>query len=112
MKKIYLVDWTTALALKIDGRLGIKDPMLMNMAVRAKLIRRSVTGKYDWWKQVLDSKYMEGPRKRSFDKPLNNPVGSPIWKLLQASQTIMQSQLTWIPGNRKKIQLWTDSLKG
>jgi hypothetical protein len=38
--------------------------------------------------------------------------GSPIGKLLSASIPLIQSQLTWIPGNGRKILIGADSIMG
>jgi hypothetical protein len=89
-------------ALKESGGLGIKDPLLMNLAMGAKLLWRLISWKIECWKRILLRKYLEGPRLRCLDHVINNQ-GSPIWKLLQNLQSILQDLLTWILGNGKKL---------
>jgi len=38
---------------KFHGRLGIKDPTLMNVAMAEILLWRLISGKYDWWKKII-----------------------------------------------------------
>jgi hypothetical protein len=34
--------------------------------------------------------------------------GSPIWKLIRASVSLIQNHLRWNPGNGKEIKIWED----
>jgi hypothetical protein len=38
--------------------------------------------------------------------------GSTLWKLLKSTMSIIQSKLTWTPGNGKLINVWTDNIMG
>jgi hypothetical protein len=97
---------------KSNGGLGILDPSLSNLALGAKILWRLVTDNQEWWKRVILNKYLTGDRLRCLDSPPSRILGSPIWKLLRASLPLFQSKATWIPGNGKKICVWTDSIMG
>jgi hypothetical protein len=43
---------------------------------------------------------------------VGNLKGSPIWKFPKESAPIIQDKLTWIPGNRKLISIWNESILG
>jgi hypothetical protein len=36
--------------------------------------------------------------------------GSPIWKLLKYALPLLEVKLTWISGNGKEINFWTDNI--
>lgn len=84
----------------------------MNIALGVKVLWHLITGQFDWWKQVLFKKYLHGNRKRCLDHPLDEGRGSPIWKLCKAVACLIQSKLTWIPGNGRLISIWDDSIMG
>jgi hypothetical protein len=67
-----MVKWNTVRAPKDRGRLGIKDPTIMNMALGAKLVWKLISRKLEWWKKVLLTKYFQGNGKRCIDSPLEN----------------------------------------
>jgi hypothetical protein len=111
-KRFHLISWSIVRAPKMHGGLGILDPRLMNLALGGKILWRIVTRKYDWWKKVLVKKYFTGPRKRCLDELPTARNGSPIWKLINAVVPIIQSDLTWVPGNGGSIDIWHDNIMG
>ena len=58
-KKFHLVKWDIVKRTKSKGGLGNRDPKKMNKALGEKLISRLVTGKKEWWKEVLRKKYQK-----------------------------------------------------
>jgi hypothetical protein len=62
----------------VHGNLGIKDHILMNLAMGAKLLWHLITGKYDWSKKILHEKYFIGTRKRCLEAIPKTREGSPI----------------------------------
>jgi hypothetical protein len=75
-KKFHLVNWNTVRSLKDNGGLGIKDPMLMNIAMRAKILWHLTSRQLEWWKNVLVKKYFHGNRKWCLDSSLARVKGS------------------------------------
>jgi hypothetical protein len=88
---------------KSNGGLGIKDPMLANLALGAKMLWRMIMGDYVNWKKALVYKYFQRDHLRGVELPIGPLIGSPIWKLLQVSIPLLLSHLSWIPRNGKSI---------
>jgi hypothetical protein len=107
-KIFHLVNWQVVRAPKSHGGLGVKDPILANLALGSKMLWRMITREFDWWKKSLIFKYFQKDRLRGLENQQLHPNGSPIWKLLQASFPLLQRKLTWIPGNGKCIRIWDD----
>jgi len=98
-KKFHLINWNIVKRPKENGGLSIKDPVLTNLAMGAKILWNLVSGRNDLWKQVLKRKYLIGDRLRCPDQCDSLRGGSPVGKLLSASIPLIQIQLTWISGN-------------
>jgi hypothetical protein len=63
-------------------------------------------GKNEWWKKALVKKYLEGDMRRCLDAPLIRKEGSPIWKMIRVSHSLLLSSLHWVPRNDKLINIW------
>jgi hypothetical protein len=107
-KKLHMVNWSTVCAPKENGGLGIQDPKKINIALGEKLIWRLITGGKEWWKKEICYKYLSKNRKRCLETTTFNHLGSPIWKLIRASMSLIQNHLRWSPGNGKEIKIWED----
>jgi len=111
-KKFHRINWSTiGLTIDRDG-LAIRDPSLKNIALGAKVAQRLVSSVNEWWKCALLSRYLNGSRLRCLDSPLPTSKGSPIWKLIKITSPLIQSHLSWLPGNGKTISLWYDNITG
>ena len=66
-KKFHLVNWNVVKQPKLNGGLGIREARLMNTTMGAKLVRRMIAGKKEWWKEVLRKKYIRRPRIKSIE---------------------------------------------
>ena len=62
-----MVNWAITCAPKENGGLGIRDPKMINLALRAKLIWRVIKGEKEWWKKDLCNKYLSKVRKICLD---------------------------------------------
>jgi hypothetical protein len=111
-KKFHLISWDKIKQPRENGGLSIRDPMLVNLSMGAKILWNLVSGKNDWWKQAIKKKYLLGDRLRCLDQINSLSRGSPVGKLLSASIPLIQKQLTWIPGNGRKILIKEDSIMG
>lgn len=109
-KKYHLIKWDIVKHPNESGGLGIKDLGLSNLAMGAKILWNLVSGRNDWWKRILKAKYLIGDRLRGLDQHHSLNSGSPIGKLVLASIPLLQSQLTWIPENGRKILIGIDSI--
>lgn len=61
-RRYHLINWNIVRAPLSSGRLGIKDPNLLNISLGAKILWRLVSSQYDWWKKVILHKYLSGSR--------------------------------------------------
>ena len=66
-KKFHLVKWEMVKRPKLQGGLGIRDPEFVCKSLGAKLVWRLVTGKKEWWKEVI--------RKKIYQKDQIKTVG-------------------------------------
>jgi hypothetical protein len=82
-KKFHLVNWNIVRSSKDWGGLGIKDPLIMNMAMGENILWRLICRKLEWWNKALLKKYIQGNWKRCLQNPLDNKKGSHIWKLIR-----------------------------
>jgi hypothetical protein len=76
----------------------------------AKLAWRLITGKPDWWKKAIVKKYFQSPRLRCLEGSIPSTPGSSIWRLLKNAAPIIQTKLSWAPGNGETINIWTDCI--
>jgi hypothetical protein len=109
-KKFHLINWKQVCQPYNKGGLAIKDPTIMNISMGAKLAWRLVTGNSDWWKKALVEKYFQSPRLRCLEEPLPATPGSPIWRLLKNTTSLIQAKLSWAPGNGETINIWMDRI--
>jgi len=87
--------------------LEIRDPALMNIAMREKVLWRLVKRKITWWK-----KYFKGGKQRCSELPPKDTKCSAIFKLIKVALPLINEKLTWIPGNDKRIRIWQDNICG
>ena len=92
------------------GKVGVRDPLIMNLALIAKILWRVISGENAWWKTTLSKKYMTSTRRKCGVDIDTNRVGSPIWDLYKKATYIIQYNIHWIAGNGKRIKIWHDRL--
>jgi hypothetical protein len=84
-KHFHLVNWNTIIAPKTHGGLGIRDPLVMNKALREKFIWRLISRKKELCKSILSQKYFPSPYMRCLDNITHFMAFSQIWRLIKAS---------------------------
>jgi hypothetical protein len=105
-KKFHLINWRIVRDPKMHGGIGVKDPTLANLALGEKMWWRMILRDYFNWKKTLVNKYFQRDRLIGVELPIGPSSRYPIWKFLQASLPLLQSQLSWnLPGNGKIIEL-------
>jgi hypothetical protein len=65
--KYHLINYKTTRVPKDIGDMGIKDPTLMNLEMRAKILWIIITGRLEWWKKILWKKYFRGGRNKCLE---------------------------------------------
>ena len=108
--KLPLVKWEKVTAPFLEGGLHLRDLKAQNLALGAKLLWNMVSGNPSWSKQVLWKKYFSGPRIRCLDQGPKVTKGSSLFVLCSKAFPFVSKDLTWIPGNGKKIRIWEDSI--
>lgn len=111
-RKLHLISWGKISKPYLEGDLQFKDLQTQNLALGAKILWNTITGKPTWSKRAFWKKYFRGPRKKCLEKPAKVGKGSPIFSLCQKAMQHFRTQITWIPGNGKDISIWDDSVLG
>jgi hypothetical protein len=111
-RKLHLISWEKITKPYLEGGLQFKDLQIQNLALGAKILWNTITRNPTWRKRDLWKKYYRGPRKKCLERPAKVEKGSPIFSLCQKALQHFNSQLTWIPGNGKEINIWEDSVLG
>jgi hypothetical protein len=75
----------------------------------AKIIWKIIAPNLGWAQLALWRKYFKGKRSRCLDKPLPQ-LSSPFLKLCVEACPLIKTHAFWIPGNGKRINLWTDRI--
>ena len=109
---MHLISWDKVKAPKSEGGLQIRDVATQNLAMGGKILWKMISGKNTWSSKALRTKYFCGHKERCLEQPLWTRKGSPILSLCLKALDLISSNLTWIPGNGKKIKFWEDSLLG
>ena len=66
-KEFHLLKWETIRCSHEKGRVGIKEPRLLNIAMGTKFIWRIISGRKEWWKEIMRKKYLRKTRLRCLD---------------------------------------------
>jgi len=106
-KKIPLVSWDTISKPLREGGLNFKNLRHQNVAMAAKIVWRIIAPKPGWAQKVIWKKYFKGPRLRC----LNNVIrlaNSTFLKIYDKAASLIIDHSFWIPGNGKKINIWSD----
>jgi hypothetical protein len=107
--KIPLVSWETISKLVCEGGLNFKNLCQQNLAMAAKIIWKIIAPKPGWAQLALWKKYFRGPRSRCLEQVTQMP-NSTFLKLYAKSAPLITTHSYWIPGNGKKINIWTDKI--
>lgn len=97
---------------KEHGGYRIRDPSIMNLSLRVKIIWRLVSGRYDWWKNVLHKNYFFVGRLWCINGVIKNKKNLSILKVIKYATPLICDKLMWILGNRKLISIWIDNIMG
>eukprot|EP00253_Pinus_taeda_P006464 PITA_06464 len=105
--KIPLISWDIISKPLWEGGLNFKNLCHQNVAMAAKIIWRIIAPNLGWTQKVLWKKYFRGPRSRCLEKVIRLP-NSTFLKIYDRAASLIIAHSYWIPGNRKKINIWSD----
>lgn len=77
----------------------------------AKIIWKIIAPNPGWVQVALWRKYFRGTRLRCLEQPKNDLI-TPLSLFINRIGPLISNYAYWIPGNVKRIQLWTDSILG
>ena len=75
------------------------------------MVWRLITGRKEWWKEVIRKKYIRRPRSKMLDNAWVGQ-GTNLWKLCKDSLNIILENSYWIPENGKRINIWKSNILG
>eukprot|EP00253_Pinus_taeda_P030665 PITA_30665 len=107
-----LVSWKNVIQSQDRGGLGIRAPKILNLAFGIKMAWRLITGPTTWWKQVIESKYLNVTRQRLLEDGIPNRDSSKIWHLCKKAVQILRKNTSKIPGGGDSINFATDKIMG
>ncbi|XP_057856252.2 uncharacterized mitochondrial protein AtMg00310-like [Cryptomeria japonica] len=111
-KKIPLINWDTTCLIKLEGEAGLRKMDLHNRAIGAKLAWKMYAQPHKSWCKIMVAKYLDSTEAERIFKVANSIKGSPIWKHIWESRSILTEHLTWKIGNGEKAKFWRDSWNG
>eukprot|EP00253_Pinus_taeda_P004596 PITA_04596 len=107
-----LVNWKSVIQSQDRGCLGIRAPKILNLAFGIKMAWRLINEPIAWWKQVIESKYLNGTRQRLLENGIPNRDSTKIWHLCKKAIPFLRQNTSKIPGGRDNINYATDKIMG
>eukprot|EP00253_Pinus_taeda_P003096 PITA_03096 len=107
-----LVSWKNVIQSQDRGGLGIRAPKILNLAFGIKMAWRLINGPTAWWKQFIESKYINGTRQRLLEDGIPNRDSSKIWHLCKKAIPFLRQNTSKTPGGGDNINFATDKIMG
>eukprot|EP00253_Pinus_taeda_P013124 PITA_13124 len=107
-----LVNWKSVIQSQDRGGLGIRAPKILNLAFGIKTAWRLINEPKSWWKQVIESKYINGKRQRLLETDIPNREATKIWQLCKKAIPLLIQNTSKIPGGGDSIDYATDRIMG
>eukprot|EP00253_Pinus_taeda_P017214 PITA_17214 len=111
-KKFNVVNWKQVIQSPENGGLGIRSPSIMNLAFGGKLIWRLMDNQPAWWKNVLESKYLNQPRSQILNAEIPNRHCTKIWKFCKKSIVFMVQNVSKVPKGGETVNIGSDKIMG
>ena len=106
-----LVSWGGISMPLLGGGLQLRDLRRQNLALGGKILGNYSPGKYTDARKLFGKKN-SGARLRCLDYPPMCRKGSPIFSICLKSPSLLKTNIHWIPGNGKHINIWDDPIMG
>jgi len=109
-KQSHKKNWNIVRLLKEWGGLAIKDPEFMNLNLGAKLVWRLLSYSKEWWKHAFLTKYFHKNNILRLEEEIWVATSTKIWKLCNASASVVPENVGWQVGNGRFIKIWKDDI--
>lgn len=110
--KWILVNWDLVCSPKQLGGLGLRQVILFEEALAAKLYQRWCVEQDHGWAKLLAYKYMQRIPIQEVPRYPFEGKGSMIWYTLKKGASLIKEGLFWIYGRGEEVLFWNDSWDG
>eukprot|EP00253_Pinus_taeda_P019461 PITA_19461 len=110
--KFNLVSWKQVIHALDRGGLGIRSPTFSNLSFGGKIVWRLITDPLAWWKQVLETKYLNSPRQKILNSDIPNRDSSKIGRLCKKAIPFMTQNISKVPRGGASINIGADKILG
>lgn len=100
--KIPLLAWDKICRPKEVGGVGIRDLVIQNKALGAKLIWKLYANPWSKWAFIMLAKYLRGAPSEKIFTTTSLPKGSMFWNFLISCREVILPHLSWVVHNGKK----------
>jgi hypothetical protein len=107
--KFHLVKWETTKRTLREGGLQIRDPDLVNTALGCKILWKLHSDPIHPVSKTLRHKYLPNAKIRNL-QIANSRKSMLVWQLCIKGARFFMQNLYRIPGNGKRVKLWTDRI--
>jgi hypothetical protein len=108
-KKIALVSWDKLCKPKEQGGLGLRDPVIMNKVLSAKIWWRWLKNPKELWARLWRKKYAPNMAEKSLIRWDGDNLGSLIWTAAKQNRQMVTQHAFWELGNGETTLFWQDS---
>jgi ribonuclease HI len=108
-KKIALVSWDKLCRPKAHGGLGLRDPLIMNKVLTAKIWWRWLKQPQDLWARFWRTKYTSQVAEKNLIRWDGDSPGSLIWTAAKQNKQVVTQNAFWEIRNGKTALFWQDS---
>lgn len=110
-RKFPLIKWQKVCEKKEKDGVGLKNMLLQNKALGAKLVWKVHTHPKLKWVKIVKAKYLDN-EEYNFLKEKSLPNGSCIWNFIKHSRDLIMDYLTWEVKSGEDALFWEDSWEG
>ena len=103
------VSWKKVCRSKKAGRIGLRDPSLLNKVLSAKIWWRWLKHPREIWAKLWRKKYTPGMPENRLIRWNGDDQGSLIWTAAKQNRQLITQHAFWEIGNGETALFWTDS---
>ncbi|XP_057860497.1 uncharacterized protein LOC131069160 [Cryptomeria japonica] len=111
-KKIPLLAWDKICRPKELGGAGIRDLVVQNKALGAKLIWKLYADPHSKWASIMLTKYLRGASRERIFTTTSLPKGFAFWNFLVSCRKVVLPHLSWVVHSGEKAGFWDEVWNG